>query len=198
MNYSWPTGNPPTLSGGSGSVFYGITVPLHWVLACTRFYLCLSRMESMFPPILWKSYNQILLIFQVRSPGDSQSVWQISMMGNLMWGLKPSQQWEKFFGIIVLQIVGHPPGWYGIWFYCILPPLPSHCSFFMSLVWGVSFGGYQHPPVYGYSTASCGFCAFIGDECTFFYSAILNWNVLDFWLFTGIHHSYFGFVYRPP
>ena len=34
-----------------------------------------------------------------------------------MWGLEPSQQWEKIFGIIVLWFVGHPPGGYGIWFY---------------------------------------------------------------------------------
>ena len=68
----------------------------------------------MFPSILWKSYNQILLIFKVRSPGDSQYLCQIFRLETLMWGLKPSQQWEKLFGIIVLQIVGHPPGRYEI------------------------------------------------------------------------------------
>ena len=138
VNHSWTTGDPPTLAGGSGSVSYGITVPLHWVLACTRFYLCPSGMESMFPSILWKSYNQILLIFKVRSPGDFLSLCQILRLGALMWGLKPSQQWEKLFGIIVLQIVRHPPGRYGIWFYRILPHYHSIAA--SSCLWyGVSF-----------------------------------------------------------
>ena len=35
---------------------------------------------------------------------------------------KPSQQWENFFGIIVLQFVGCPPRRYGIWFLSWLCP----------------------------------------------------------------------------
>ena len=31
-----------------------------------------------------------------------------------MWGSEPSQQWENFFSIIVLQFVGHPTGGYGM------------------------------------------------------------------------------------
>ena len=31
-------------------------------------------MESLFPPVLWKSYNQIPLIFKVRFSGDSHSL----------------------------------------------------------------------------------------------------------------------------
>ena len=47
----------------------------------------------------------------------------------LMWDSEPPQQWENFFGIIVLQFVGHSPSGYGIWFIMIVIFLPSHCSF---------------------------------------------------------------------
>ena len=65
-------------------------------------------------PVLWKSYDQIPLAFKVRFPGDSQFFCQVPRLGSLTWGSEPSQQWENFFGIIVLQFVGHPPGGYGI------------------------------------------------------------------------------------
>lgn len=50
------------------------------------------------------------------------------MVGDLM-GLELSQQCNNFFGIIVLQLVGHPLSRYGIWFNVIAPLLPSHCGF---------------------------------------------------------------------
>ena len=40
-----------------------------------------------------------------------------SQGGNLTQGSEPSQQWENFFGFIVLQFVCCPPSEYGIWFY---------------------------------------------------------------------------------
>ena len=73
------TGDPPTLAGHFGSVCCGVTAPFFWVFVCTRFCLCPPRLESLFPPVLWKSYNQILLATRsdslgipspfVRSPG---------------------------------------------------------------------------------------------------------------------------------
>ena len=39
------------------------------------------------PPVLWKFCNQILLTFQVRFPGDSQSLCRIPRLGSLLWGL---------------------------------------------------------------------------------------------------------------
>ena len=46
-----------------------------------------------------------------------------------MWGSKPSQQWENFFGIIVLQLwVAYPVGM-GFDFIVIVPFQPSHCGF---------------------------------------------------------------------
>ena len=51
-------GGPPTLAGSFGSVSYGVTAPLLWVLVHAKFYLCLPRLESLFPSVLWKAYNQ--------------------------------------------------------------------------------------------------------------------------------------------
>ena len=79
--------------------------------------LCPPRLESLFPPVLWKSCNQIPLAFKVRFPGDSQSLYLVPRLGSLTWGSEPSQQQENFFGITVLtvlQSVGHSPGGYGI------------------------------------------------------------------------------------
>ena len=52
---------PPTLAGRFGSVSYRVTAPLFWVLVHAKFCLCPPRLESLFLPVLWKSYNQILL-----------------------------------------------------------------------------------------------------------------------------------------
>ena len=103
-----------TLAGWFGSTSYGVTVLFPLVLVHTKFCVCPPRVESLFPPYLWKSCNQILLAFKVRFPGDSLSCYQTSRLGSLTWGSEPSQQWENFCGIIVLQFVGHPPGRYGI------------------------------------------------------------------------------------
>ena len=85
--------------------------------------------ESLFPPVLWELCNQILLAFTVRSPGDSQSLGQISRL----WGLELSQQFENFFWLIILQFLSRPPGRYRIWFYSNCPPpyrfvVASHLS----------------------------------------------------------------------
>ena len=107
------TGDPPTLAGRSSSVSCGTTAPCPWILILSRFCLCPPRVKSV-TLVLWKSCNQILLAFKVRIPGDSQSLYQIPRLGSLTWGSEPSQEWENFFGIIVLQIVGYSPGEYGI------------------------------------------------------------------------------------
>ena len=65
---------------------------------------------SLFPPVLWKSCNQISLAFKVRFPGGAQSFCWIPSLGSLTWGSEPPQWWENFFGIIVLQLVGPPLG----------------------------------------------------------------------------------------
>ena len=49
------TGDPLTLVGGFGSVSCGATASLFLVLIQVRFCLCPPRLESLFPPVLWKS-----------------------------------------------------------------------------------------------------------------------------------------------
>ena len=46
----------------------------------------------------------------------------IPWLGSLIWGSEPSQQWKNYFGIIVIQFVGHPPSEYVILFYCDCAP----------------------------------------------------------------------------
>ena len=43
---------------------------------------------------------------------DSQSLCWVPKLGSLMGGSEPSEQFKNFFGIIILQSVGHPPGRY--------------------------------------------------------------------------------------
>ena len=132
------TGSPATLAGSFGSVSCGVTAPLLWVLVSVNFCLCPPRLEFLLPLILWKSYNQIPLALKDILSGDSQSLCQISRLGSLMWGSETSQQCENFFGITVLQSVGHPPGEYGIWFDCVYTPT-GHLLWLLCFWWGVSF-----------------------------------------------------------
>ena len=137
---------------------------------------------SLFPPGLWKSCNQILLAFKVRFPGDPESLCWTPRLGSLTWGAqKPSQQWENFCGLVVLQFVCCPPGGYGIWFYCDCAPPPVWLRLLLCFwTWGIFFfGGFQHCPVHGYSAASWDFGVLSGgDECKSVYSAILNQSSL--------------------
>ena len=57
----------PKLTGKPGSVSQGVTPPLSWVLARTRFCLCPPRVSV--SPSPWKFCNQIPLTFKVRFPG---------------------------------------------------------------------------------------------------------------------------------
>ena len=59
-----PAGDPPTLAGRSGSVSYGVTAPSP-ASQCTHYFVCPARVESLFPPVLLKSCNQIPLAFKV-------------------------------------------------------------------------------------------------------------------------------------
>ena len=120
------TGDPPTLAGRFGSVFCGVTAPFLWVLVHTRFRLCPPRLESLLPPVPWKTYDQIPLAFKVRFPGDSQTLCLIPRLGSLIWGSELSQQWENFFGIIVLQFVVTNFMGIGFDFIVIAPLLLSH------------------------------------------------------------------------
>ena len=94
--------------------------------------------SSLFP-MLWKSYNQIPLAYKVRFPGDSQFICQLPRLRSLMWGAEPSQQWENFFGITVVQFTSGPPR-YGIWFYRVwAPPIISLWLPLCLWMWGIFF-----------------------------------------------------------
>ena len=126
--------------GRFDSVSCRVTTTFPWVLVCTRFCRCPLRVESLFPPVLWKSCNHILLAFTVRFPWSSQSLCQIPKLGSLTWGSEPSQQQENFFGIINLQFVGCPSSRYGIWFYHDFTPLNILLWLLLCLwIWGIFF-----------------------------------------------------------
>ena len=97
----------PSLVGSFGSVSCGVTASFLWILVQPRFSLCLPSLDSLFPPVLWKSCNQILLGFKVIFLGDSQSLCCVPRLGSLMWSSEPSQQWENFptFGLPAWQIL---------------------------------------------------------------------------------------------
>ena len=62
------TGDPPTLA-----VSYGVTAPFLWVLVHIRSCLCLPRLVSLFPPVLWKSCNKMPLALKSNSLGIPNS-----------------------------------------------------------------------------------------------------------------------------
>ena len=108
------------------------------------------------------------------SLGMPSSFVRSSRLGSLTWGSEPSHQ-ENFFGVIVLQFVGHPPDGYGIWFCHDCPPPTCLLWLLCFWIWGIFlfFDGFQCPPVKDYSTTSCDFGALTGgDERMSFYSAM--------------------------
>ena len=138
--------------------------------------VCPPRVESLFPPVLSKSWNQILLAFKVLFSGNSSSCCQTPRLGSLMSGSEPLLQWVDFCGISVLQFVGHPPSSYGIWLYCDCTPPSISLQLLLCLwIWCIFFGAFQHLPVDGCSAVSCDSGPLArGCERTSFYSAILE------------------------
>ena len=143
---------------------------------CTLLCVCPPGVESLFPPVLSKSCNQILLAFKVWFSRNSSSRCRTPRFGSLMWGSKPSLQWVDFCGISVLQFVGHPSSSYGIWFYCYCaPPTISLCLLFCLWMWGIFFGEFQCLPVDNCSAVSCDSSVLArGSESTSFYSTIFK------------------------
>ena len=136
--------------------------------------VCPPRVESLFPPVLSKSCNQIPLDFKIWFSRNSSSPGQTPRLGSLTWGSEPSLQWVDFCDISVLQSVSHPPSNYGIWFYCdCAPPTVSLWLLLCLCMWGISFGEFQCPPVDDCPAASCDSGVLTrGSESTSFYPAI--------------------------
>ena len=71
----------------------------------TQSFVC--ALQESLSPFLWKFCNQFPLAFKVKFPGDSQVPCRIPRWGNMLWDLELLQYCKNFFGIIVLQFVGH-------------------------------------------------------------------------------------------
>ena len=71
----------------------------------TQSFVC--ALQESLSPFLWKCCNQFPLAFKVKFPGDSQVPCRIPRWGNMLWDLELLQYCKNFFGIIVLQFVGH-------------------------------------------------------------------------------------------
>ena len=142
---------------------------------CTLLCVCSARVESLFPPVLSRSCNQILIDFKVWFSRNSSSCCWTPSLGSLMWGSEPSLQWVDFCGLIVLQFMSHPPSSYGIWFYCNCVPPTVWLRLLLCLwMWGIFFGEFQCLPVNDRSAVSCDFDPLSrGSERTSFYSATL-------------------------
>ena len=143
---------------------------------CILLCVCPPRVESLFPPVLSKSCNQIPLAFKVWFSRNSSSRCQTPRLGSLTWGSEPSLPWVDFCGISVLQFVSHPPSSYGIWFYFdCTPPTVSLWLLLYLWMWGIFFGEFQCLPVDHYAAVSCDSGALArGSESTSFCCTILN------------------------
>ena len=118
--------------------------------------VCPPRVESLFPPVLSTSCNQIPLAFKVWLSRNSSSRCQTPRLGSLTWGSEHSFQWVDFCGVSVLQFVSHPPSSYGIWFYCdCAPPTISLWLLLCFWMWGIFFPEFQCLPVDDCSAVSC-------------------------------------------
>ena len=78
------------LASRFGSVSYGVTDHFPWI-SVQQDFVCVLQVWSLFPPVLWKSYNQISVAFKIRFPVDPLSLCWITRLGSLMWGSEPSQ-----------------------------------------------------------------------------------------------------------
>ena len=89
-------GKLPRSTGSSESDSYG-TSTLFWDPVHIKTYVCPSRMDSLFPPILWSSCAQALLAFNAKC----SSQYQTPRHGNLMWGWELSLLWMKLSSLWV-------------------------------------------------------------------------------------------------
>ena len=143
------TGDPPILACRSGKSLVGVTIPFPWVLMCTGFCLCPPIVESLFPPVLWKSCSSISLAFKVRLSGDSESLYQIPRLGSQIWGSKPSQLlWlRELLWYYYFPVCGLPPSGYGILFYYdCAPPTISLQLLLYRWTWGIFLSGFLGLP----------------------------------------------------
>ena len=127
------------------------------------------------PLVLWKACNQIPLALKGRFPGDSK------FLSDPQAG-KPDMEFRTFTTVRELlwfycsPVCGSLTGREWVWILCLHPSYCLTVASSLSLDMGcIFFGGFQHLPVDGCSTASCNFGTLAGgDEHTSFYSTILT------------------------
>ena len=142
---------------------------------CTLLCVCPPRVESLFPPVLSKSFNQIPLAFKVWFSRNSSFCCWIPRLGSLTWGSETSLQWVDFCAISVRQSVSHPPSSYGFWFcWDCAPPTISLWLLLCLWMWGIFFREFQCLPVIDCPAACCDSGVLTrGSESTSFYFPIL-------------------------
>ena len=88
--------------------------------------ICLypPRVESLFPPVLWGSCNQIPLACKIRFPGDSQFLTR-SRAGETDVGPTTFTTVKELW-YYCSPAFGCQPSRYRIWFYCDYAP-PTYC-----------------------------------------------------------------------
>ena len=134
------TGGPPTLpvdlvQSPVGSLLLS---PGSW---CVQNFVCPFQDWSLFPEVLWKSYNQIPLAFKVRFPGDPQSLCRIPRL-EAWHGVQNFHKRQRASLVLFFSSLwfAHPAGM-EFDFIMIVPLLPSHCSFFFVFGHRLSFFG---------------------------------------------------------
>ena len=190
------TGNSWTLTGKSGSVSYGVTAPLSWVLVCTRFYFCPPR-KSLFPHpcvssgssmvgLMTTSFKRAYAIPRSAAPRAPDSVaghcWPELLLTSA--AADPSlcrKHWnpvlaQSLWGSLVCTTFV-----WALWVSLMSRGFDSKCDFAPPTIllglllcpwmWGIFFfGRIQHSPVDGCSAAICNFGVLVEVECTSFYS----------------------------
>ena len=145
------TGDPPTLAGNFGSVVCGVTAPFLWVLVNAKFCWCCPRLESLFLPVLWKSYCQTVLLSRSDSLGIPSPFVR-------------SPGWEGWCGVqnfynsgrtsVVLLFSSLWVTDTGFDFILIVPLLLSHWGFFVFGPKASFFGEFQYSPFDGCSAVA--------------------------------------------
>ena len=100
---------------------YGVSA-LPWDPVHTKACVCLSRVVSLFPPVLWSSCAQAPLALKAKCSRGSSSQCHILSHGNPTWCLELPFPWVSLYDIVTFQSVGHPPSGYQV-AYITLPTI---------------------------------------------------------------------------
>ena len=141
---------------------------------CTLLCVCPARVESLCPPVLSKSCNQIPLAFKVWFSRNFSSCCRTPRLRNLTWGSEPSLHWVDFCGISVLQSESPTQQLWDLILLWLHPSYHLTVAFLCLWMWDIFFGEVQCLPVDDCPAASCDSGVLArGSESSSFYFAIL-------------------------